>query len=88
MIRKHITFSGLVQGVAFRYRARYAAELFHCTGWVRNEWDGTVVMEIQGTEENIDRVIQSIERGTYVRIERTEVKSIPLVEHEYGFQTC
>ena len=45
-------------------------------------------MEIQGTEENIDRVIQSIERGTYVRIERTEVKSIPLVEHEYGFQTC
>ena len=54
MIRKHITFQGWVQGVGFRYRARHAAELYGCTGWVRNEWDGSVTMEIQGTEEAID----------------------------------
>ena len=28
-----------------------------CTRWVRNEWDGSVTMEIQGTEEAIDKVI-------------------------------
>ena len=39
MIRKHITFSGWVQGVRFRYRARHAADLYGCTGCVRNEWD-------------------------------------------------
>ena len=45
-VRKHITFYGWVQGVGFRYRARHATELYDCTGWVRNEWDGSVTMEI------------------------------------------
>ena len=31
--------------------------LYGCTGWARNEWDGGVTMEIQGTEENIDKVV-------------------------------
>lgn len=46
--RKHIIFHGCVQGVGFRWRARHAADLYGCTGWVHNEWDGTVRMEIQG----------------------------------------
>ena len=45
MARRHISFYGWVQGVGFRYRARHAAELYGCTGWVRNEWDGSVTME-------------------------------------------
>ena len=85
MIRKHIIFTGSVQGVGFRYRARHAAELYGCTGWVRNEYDGSVVMEIQGTEEQIDQVILAVERGTFVRIENMGVKSIPVVEDERGF---
>lgn len=87
MIRKHIIFFGSVQGVGFRWRARHAAEHFGCTGWCRNEWDGTVTMEIQGEEENIDQVIADIERGTYVRIENMDAKTTPLEEHEYGFRT-
>ena len=46
MARRHISFYGWVQGVGFRYRARHAAELYGCTGWVRNEWDGSVTMEM------------------------------------------
>ncbi len=87
MIRKHITFYGSVQGVGFRWRARHAASLHDCTGWCRNEWDGSVVMEIQGTEEAIDHVILAIEAGRYVRIENIDVKTIPLEEKEYGFRT-
>ncbi len=87
MTRRHIVFYGWVQGVGFRYRARHAAELFGCTGWCRNEWDGSVIMEIQGEPENIDRVILAIERGTYVRIENINSRTIPLVEEEYGFRT-
>ena len=44
-------------------------------------------MEIQGEEAQIDQVILAIERGTYVRIERMEVKTIPVVEDDYGFRT-
>ena len=87
MIRRHITFSGWVQGVGFRYRARHAAELYGCTGWVRNEWDGSVTMEIQGEEENIDQVILAIERGTYIRIENMDSRTIPIVPEEIGFHT-
>ena len=69
MIRKQIIFYGRVQGVGFRYRAIHAANLYGCTGWVRNEWDGSVSMEIQGSEEQIDKVILAIEAGRYIRIE-------------------
>ena len=86
-VRKHITFYGWVQGVGFRYRARHAAQLYGCTGWVRNEWDGSVTMEIQGTEEAIDKVILAIKRGTYIRIENMYSHTIPPDEDEYGFRT-
>ena len=84
--RKLIRFYGMVQGVGFRYRACHAAEAVGATGWVRNEWDGSVTMEIQGTEQQIDAVIQAIERGTYVLIEEMTVKTIPPVEGEYAFR--
>ena len=87
IIRKHITFYGWVQGVGFRYRARHAAELYGCTGWVRNEWDGSVTMEIQGTEEAIDNVILAIEAGRYVRIENMDSWMIPVDPEERGFKT-
>ncbi|MBR6186113.1 MAG: acylphosphatase [Clostridia bacterium] len=87
MIRRHIAFYGWVQGVGFRYRARHAAALYGCTGWCRNERDGSVTMEIQGTDENIDRVILAMERGTYVRIENMDSRRIPLIEGEQGFKT-
>ncbi len=85
--RKSFIFYGSVQGVGFRWRARSAAEHFSCTGWVRNEWDGSVAMEIQGTEEAIESVILAIEKGTFVRIENMDMKEIPVVEDEYGFWT-
>ncbi|MCR5233462.1 MAG: acylphosphatase [Lachnospiraceae bacterium] len=34
-------FYGAVQGVGFRYRAKYAAQSVGATGWVRNEYDGS-----------------------------------------------
>lgn len=87
MVRKHIIFYGSVQGVGFRWRAKNAAEHYSCTGWVRNEWDGSVSMEIQGTEEAIESVILAIEKGTFVGIENMDMKDIPIVEDEYRFGT-
>ena len=87
MVRKRIAFAGRVQGVGFRWRAEKAADMFRCTGWCRNEWDGTVSMEIQGREEDIDKVIRHIEGGRYVRIENIRVKEIPVVDSERYFTT-
>ena len=85
-VRKHIVFYGSVQGVGFRWRAKNAAEHFSCTGWVRNEWDGSVSMEIQGTEEAIESVILAIEKGTFVHIENMNMKDIQVDDGEYGFK--
>ena len=84
--RKHIIFSGLVQGVGFRYRAARAAEMYGCTGWVRNDWNGTVSMEIQGTEQQIGQVILAIEKGRFIRIERMDSRTIPVESGERGFR--
>ncbi len=84
-IRKHLIFYGSVQGVGFRYRAIYAAQRFGCTGWVRNEWDGSVVMEIQGEGKDIDQVIMSIETGKYIWINNLKAVSIPVEDNEIGF---
>ncbi|MBR2770355.1 MAG: acylphosphatase [Solobacterium sp.] len=84
-IRRHIVFTGWVQGVGFRWRAMHAAEAAGATGWVRNEYDGSVTMEIQGSEEQIDRVISFIEQGRYVKIRNMQVKTIPADPKERGF---
>ena len=84
-IRKQFVFSGRVQGVGFRYRAVKAAAVYNCTGWVRNEYDGSVSLEIQGTEEQIRQVIHHIEQGRYVRIDSADCYDLPVDENETGF---
>ena len=86
IIRKHIIFSGCVQGVGFRYRAAKAAEMYGCTGWVRNDWSGTVSMEIQGTERQIDQVILAIEKGRFIRIENLDICLVPVEPAERNFR--
>ncbi len=86
-IRKHLVFTGQVQGVGFRWRARQAAQLYDCTGWCRNEWDGSVTMEIQGSADAIDRVVRSIRDGRYVWIRDMDVTEIPVDAEESGFGT-
>ena len=85
-IRRRIRFFGRVQGVGFRYRARHAAQMYGCTGWCRNEYDGSVLMEIQGDPDAIDQAILSIESGPFVRIDDMRQSLIPL-QDERGFYT-
>ena len=83
-IRKHIHFYGRVQGVGFRYTALHLARSLQLTGWVQNEWDGTVTMEVQGGEERIDHLLYGLNHGHYIRIEWMDTEIVPL-ENEKGF---
>ncbi len=51
--RLAVRFEGEVQGVGFRWTTRHLANDLGLTGWVRNEWDGSVSMELEGTDEQI-----------------------------------
>ena len=85
IIRKKVFVYGEVQGVGFRYRAEHAANMLGVTGWVRNEPDGSVLLEVQGTDEQIDKVLAMVNQGTYVNIDRITANQIPIEEREYGF---
>ena len=74
-----------VQGVGFRYRAKYAATGMGITGWAKNEYDGSVEMEAQGTEEAINRMLVMINKSDYIIIDSIETKEIPLKEKEHAF---
>lgn len=87
MIRKHFVFTGKVQHVGFRWRARKAANRFRCTGWCRNESDGSVTMELQGSKIRIDLVILAIRSADRIRVDRMDSTVIATVPDEQGFQT-
>jgi len=53
----HIVVSGRVQGVGYRYSAAKAAAKYRISGWVRNTFDGSVEIECEGDEENLNYFI-------------------------------
>ena len=83
-VRKHIVFYGRVQGVVFRYTAKYHARSLELTGWVKNDWDGTVTMEVQGREQLINKLLTGLNHSRFISIEWMDTKEIPL-EEERGF---
>ena len=85
VIRSEIRFTGSVQGVGFRFRARYVATGCGVTGWVKNEWDGSVLMEAQGTERQINEMLKLINSGSFIRIDYMDSREIPVQEHDSGF---
>ena len=79
VVRKHIIFSGRVQGVGFRYTACYLARSLGLTGWVKNLWDGDVEMEVQD-EASIARLVEGLHQGRFIRIERMETEMVPVIK--------
>ena len=61
MIRYFGKAEGRVQGVGFRMYVQQNAMDLGVTGWVRNMEDGTVDMELQGTQDQIDKLEFSLE---------------------------
>ena len=85
-VRRHICFSGEVQGVGFRYSASHLARPLGLTGWVRNLWDGRVELEVQGDEAAVSELLRGLDRQRWIRIDRMETRELPLEEDERGFR--
>ena len=86
MFRRYkLCFYGMVQGVGFRYTAMHAANMFRLTGYVRNEYDGSVTCEVQGDEEAIDRFVATIQGGRFIDISRIDRTVLETVQDERSF---
>jgi len=80
MVRQRMRFHGNVQGVGFRYTAKYAARSLGLTGWVYNDYDGSVLMEVQGEPETIEKLICKIEERPFIIINDIEKKELPVID--------
>lgn len=84
--RREYHIYGRVQGVGFRYTVRYLARSMGLTGWVRNEYDGSVTLTLQGkSKEDFRFVISQLDQDRYIRIEGIEFKDIEPEEDERSF---
>ncbi len=77
VLHYNIRVTGRVQGVFFRVSTQQEARNLGLTGFVRNEPDGSVYLEVEGDREKIDRLLQWIKaggppRGKVNRVEITE----------------
>ena len=75
MKRLRARIFGHVQGVFFRDTTRRKAQQWGITGWVRNERDGTVKVVAEGSEQNLEQLLDFLHRGpSAARVERVEAE--------------
>jgi acylphosphatase len=60
MHRKTCIFSGRVQGVGFRYTAQNIVQQYNVKGYVRNLPDGRVELVLEGPDEDMETIVESI----------------------------
>ena len=74
MTARRLIVRGRVQGVFFRGWTADEARALGLSGWVRNRRDGTVEMVVDGPEDAIAAMVESVHRGPpAARVERVEV---------------
>ena len=54
---------GVVQGVGFRMFVLEYARAFGLTGWVRNRYDGRVEVVAEGTNAQLERLVDRLRTG-------------------------
>lgn len=72
--RFHAVVFGRVQGVGFRNATQTTALGLDITGWVRNRLNGTVEVQAEGTQDQLERFLEWLRVGPLgARVDRVEV---------------
>ena len=76
-MNKYLIISGRVQGVGFRYAAQQKAQTLNLVGWVQNQTDGTVKLEVEGKSNSIDAYMEALKSGfnPFIRVNHIEEKT-------------
>lgn len=79
MVNYHLTITGRVQGVGFRGSTMMVARQLGVVGFVRNQVDGSVYVEVQGKAEAVKSFINKMcdSPTPYGRVDHVDVS-----EHE------
>jgi acylphosphatase len=61
--RLHAKVEGDVQGVGFRAFVEQTAFQLGLQGWVRNRWDGSVEVLVEGEKDLLEKMLAALKRG-------------------------
>lgn len=76
--RLHVLVHGRVQGVSFRYYTQRRALELGVSGWVRNEWDGSVQVVAEGPRSALAELLAFLSVGPRgAVVSRLEPKWLP-----------
>lgn len=78
--RYKITFSGIVQGVGFRYETWSIAQKLNLVGFVENLPNGKVYAEIEGEKNKILYLIDCLKSIPRIQIQNIEIDEMELKE--------
>jgi acylphosphatase len=85
--RARIVVSGEVQGVGYRSFALFHGRALGLHGYVRNAFDGTVVLEVEGERGTIEGLIEHLRQGPRAaRVADVEVEWRDSVAEFDGFE--
>jgi acylphosphatase len=84
-MRVRVRYAGRVQGVGFRATSRWIAGSHGITGWVRNDPDGSVVLEAQGERDAVEAFLGEILRALGQYIRSHDRLAMQAAESEEGF---
>ncbi len=74
---------GRVQGVNFRRSAAWRAGRLGVVGFIRNEPDGGVFIEVEGDEERLQKFLNWCKKGSLIaRVDRIDVVEIATKEYK------
>lgn len=85
VIRCRVRYHGHVQGVGFRMTAIAQARGLAVHGFVRNEPDGSVLMDVEGPRTQVKELMR-IESAMSGNLEETQVEDLPPRGIENGFR--
>jgi len=85
-VRRRFRFSGLVQGVGFRYEAQRIASQLDLVGWVRNQSDGSVVVEVEGAANYVEAFLLAVEAVPRFDITDIRTEDLPPSRAETAFR--
>ena len=71
-----VVFSGVVQGVGFRFTARQLADRYDLKGWVQNTSDGRVELVVEGNSQSLDNFIKDLKEKFSGKITNTLIDDI------------
>jgi acylphosphatase len=78
-----IVIQGNVQGVGFRFHTRKEAQKLGITGWVKNQPDGTVLIDAEGEIKNLGVFVAWCHKGpALARVHDVDVTEEPVKGYE------